>query len=142
MVDLPYNKEPVECKWVYTITYHVDGTINKYKARLVAKGYAQTYGIDYQETFAPVAKMNSVKVLISLVATQKWPLYQFDVKNALLHSDLEEEFFMKPPPGFQNIGAKGKVCKIQKALYGLKQSPRAWFERFRLVMVNNGYVSK
>lgn len=106
----------------------------------MAKGYMQTYGIDYQETFAPVAKMNSVRVLISLVASQKWPSYQFDVKNAFLDGDLDEEVFMKPPPSFQNVGAKGKVCKLRKALYSLKQSPRAWFKRFRLSMVNNGYT--
>ncbi|GJT41874.1 retrovirus-related pol polyprotein from transposon TNT 1-94 [Tanacetum coccineum] len=99
-------------------------------ARLVATGYAQTYGIDYSETFSPVTKISSIWLFISLVATYNWALYQLDVKNAFLHFDLEEEVYIEQPPGFVAQGEYGRVCKLKKALYGLKQSPCAWFGKF------------
>ncbi|RDX61249.1 hypothetical protein CR513_60537, partial [Mucuna pruriens] len=98
-----------------------------------------TYGIDYEETFAPIAKMNTVRVIISLAAHFGWNLQQFDVKNAFLHGELEEEVYMEIPPGFYSHNEKNKVCKLKKALYGLKQSPRTWFGRFAQVMISLGY---
>lgn len=139
VVSLPHGKKPVGCRWVFTIKHKADGTIDRYKARLVAKGYTQTYGVDYRETFAPVAKMNTIRVLLSLAANLNWPLKQFDVKNAFLHGDLEEEVYMDFPPGYGIINGSGKVCKLRKALYGLKQSPRAWFGRFTNAMKKYGY---
>lgn len=100
IVDLPQGKIPVGCKWVFIIKLKPAGNVDKYKAHLVAKGYAQTYGVYYQETFAPVAKMNSIYVLLSLATHQNWHLLQFNVKNAFLHGALEEEVFMKLPPSF------------------------------------------
>lgn len=98
IVDLPKGKKLVGYKWVFTVKYKSDGSVGRYKARLVTKGYTQSYGIDYQETFAPITKMNSVRVFISLATNQGWPLLQFDVKNAFLHGDLEEEVYMENPP--------------------------------------------
>ncbi|PRQ35290.1 putative RNA-directed DNA polymerase [Rosa chinensis] len=140
LVPMPVGKKTVGCRWVFTVKLNADGTINRYKARLVAKGYTQRYGIDYEETFAPVAKINTVRILISLAANKDWPLHQFDVKNAFLNGNLEEEVYMDVPPGVKNYPSDvGKVCKLKKSLYGLKQSPRAWFGRFSKSMKAFGY---
>ena len=88
---LPKGKKTVGCKWVYSIKYHFNGTIKRYKARLVAKGHTQTYGIDNSETFSPVAKIGTIRVLFSIAATKDLPLYQFDVKNTFLQGEIEEE---------------------------------------------------
>jgi hypothetical protein len=131
ITPLPANKKIVGCKWVFTIKQTPEGKVERYKARLVAKGYSQTYGVDYDETFAPVAKMSTIKTLISVAANNKWKLFQLDVKNAFLHGNLNEEVYMEIPPGFNGPETKGKVCRLKKSLYGLKQSPRTWFGRFR-----------
>lgn len=110
MTELPTGKKAVGCKWVFTVKQSPEGKIERYKARLVARGYSQTYGIDYDETFAPVA------------ANFGWPLHQLDVKNAFLHGDLQEEVYMEVPPGMAAAGNEGKVCRLKKSLYGLKQS--------------------
>jgi hypothetical protein len=137
---LPTGKKAVGCKWVFTIKHKPDGKVERYKARLVAKGYNQTYGVDYDETFAPVAKMNTIKTLISIAANLRWKLFQLDVKNAFLHGDLQEEVYMEIPPGFNTRMTEGKVCKLKKSLYGLKQSPRAWFGKFRKEICNKGFL--
>ena len=124
---------------VYALKCKSDGSLDRYKAHLVVRGYTQTYGIDYQETFAPVAKMNTIRILISLAINLDWPLYQYDIKNAFLHGNLKEEIYMKYPPRYEGIKDEGKVCKLQKALYGLKQSPRAWFRRFSQAMKTLDY---
>nr|GFC00291.1 putative reverse transcriptase, RNA-dependent DNA polymerase [Tanacetum cinerariifolium] len=113
---LPQGKKPVGCRWIFTVKYKPDGTVERYKARLVAKGHTQTYGIDYSETFSP-----------------------FDVKNAFLHEELKEEVYMEAPPGFLEHFKPGEACRLKKSLYGLKQSPRAWFGRFTLAMKMYGF---
>jgi hypothetical protein len=136
---LPEGKKAVGCKWIFTVKQTLEGKIDRYKARLVANGYSQTYGIDYDETFAPVAKMDTVRTLISCAVNFGWPIHQLDVKKAFLHGDLQEEVYMEIPPGFENEQTVGKVCKLKKSLYGLKQSPRAWFDRFRRAVCGMGY---
>jgi hypothetical protein len=116
-----------------------EGKVERYKARLVARGYSQTYGIDYDETFAPVAKMSTVKTLISCAANFGWSLHQLDVKNAFLHGDLQGEVYMEIPHGYSKPEMVGKVCRLRKSLYGLKQSPRACFDRFRRALCGMGF---
>ena len=99
LVPLPAGKTLVGCNWVYKVKTHSDGSLERYKARLVAKGFSQEYGIDYEETFAPVAKMTTVRTLISVAAVRSWPLYQMDVKNAFLNGRLTEQDYIRPPPG-------------------------------------------
>ncbi|KAM2306113.1 hypothetical protein ACFXTH_025590 [Malus domestica] len=140
LVPLPNRKKTVECRWVFTIKHKADGSIHRYKARLIAMCYTQTYEVDYQETFAPVAKLNIVRVLLSLAANQDYPLLQFDIKNVFLHGDLKEEVYMNLPPGIGTSPGKYVICRLQKALYGLKQSPRAWFGRFTSSMKKFGYI--
>ncbi|RVW27824.1 Retrovirus-related Pol polyprotein from transposon RE2 [Vitis vinifera] len=133
------GKHPVGCKWVFTVKYNPDGKVERYKARLVAKGFTQTFGIDYFETFAPVAKLNSMRIPLSLAVNFDWPLYQLDIKNAFLNGELVEEVYMELPPEFFDDQGNKKVCKLNKSLYGLKQSPRAWFGRFSQVLRRYGY---
>ena len=96
-MNLPERKRSVGCKWVFALKYNTDETIERYKALLVAKGFTQTYGIDYTETFAPVTKLNTVRILLSLTANLDWPLHQLNIKNAFLNEKLEEEVFMAIP---------------------------------------------
>ena len=124
LVSLLAGKHPIGCKWVFTVKFRSNGQIEKYKAWLVAKGFTQTLGINYQETFALVVKMNTIRVLLSLAANLDWPLQQLDVKNAILNRNLEEAY-MELPPGFENNAEPRHVCKLKRSLYGLKQSPHA-----------------
>ena len=113
-------QKPVGCQWVFTIKHKADDTIERYKARLETKGYTQTYGIDYLETFSPIAKIDTIRILFSILANKNWPFHQFDVENAFLHGDLKEEVYMEAPPGFSEDFQIIEVYKLKKALYGLK----------------------
>uniref|UniRef100_A0A2N9GQ28 Reverse transcriptase Ty1/copia-type domain-containing protein n=1 Tax=Fagus sylvatica TaxID=28930 RepID=A0A2N9GQ28_FAGSY len=138
MTTLPPSKSAVGCKWVYKIKTRADGSVERYKARLVARGFTQEYGIDYEETFAPVAHLTSVRSLLAVAAVRHWPLFQMDVKNAFLNGDLLEEVYMQPPPGYPD--SQNQVCRLRRALYGLKQAPRAWFAKFSSVVAQQGFT--
>lgn len=129
---LPPGKKALGCKWIFTIKYNSDGTIERYKARLVVLGNHQEEGIDYMETFAPVARMTTVRLFLDIA----W--HQMDVHNAFLHGDLHEEVYMKLPPGFRDKG-ETRVCRLQKSLYGLKQAPRCWFAKLANALRTYGF---
>lgn len=126
LVDLPPDRKPIGCKWVFKTKYTSSGAIDKFKARLVAKGYAQKYGIDYDETYAPVVHRSSLRVLLSDAVERGMIIHQMDVQTAFLNGILSEEIFMTQPDGFIEPGKEKLVCKLKRSLYGLKQSPKCW----------------
>jgi hypothetical protein len=139
VVPCSSNVKPIGCKWVYSIKLRSDGTLDRYKARLVALGNRQEYGVDYEETFASVAKMTTLRTVIFIAASQGWPFHQMDVKNAFLYGDLKEDIYMTPPPGlFSSLNSA--VCKLKWSLYGLKQAPQAWFEKFRSTLLHFSFA--
>ncbi|PNX93258.1 histone deacetylase, partial [Trifolium pratense] len=138
LVPLPPHKRAIGCKWVFRVKENPDGTINKYKARLVAKGFLQTPGFDFTETFSPVVKPVTVRIILTLAVTYKWSVKQIDINNAFLNGLLQEEVYMTQPTGFESSD-KSLVCKLHKSLYGLKQAPRAWYERLTQTLVQMGF---
>jgi transposase InsO family protein len=138
--NLPPGRKAIGCKWIFKVKKNADGSIERYKARLVAKGFAQTEGVDFQETFAPVAKFTSIRCLLAIAAAEGLDVHQMDVKTAFLNGDLEEEIYMVQPEGFVEKGSEHLVCKLKKALYGLKQAPRAWYQKINNYLHNNDFV--
>eukprot|EP00253_Pinus_taeda_P029920 PITA_29920 len=138
LVPLPKGHKLVRCKWVYRTKYGPDGKVDKHKARLVAKGFSQVEGIDYNETFSPVAKMNSVRLVLSLAASFKWEVHQMDVKSAFLHGALHEEIYTEQPVGFIQTDSN-LVCRLKKSLYGLKQAPQAWYAKMDSFLLESGF---
>lgn len=136
--DLPPNVKPITCKWTYKIKRKPDGVISKYKARLVAKGYLQVYGLDYNESFAYVAKVVTVRLFFAIVVHNQWIVHQLDINIAFLHGFLEEDLYLVPPLGLEV--PQGKVCKLVKALYGLKQASQQWYTEFSSKLFVFGFV--
>jgi hypothetical protein len=141
VVERPYGCKPVGCKWVLKNKLRPDGTIDKYKARLVAKGYTKKEGEDFFDTYSLVARLTTIRVLLSLAASHGLLVHQMDVKTTVLNGELEEEIYMDQPEGFVVKGHEGMVCKLVKSLYGLKQAPKQCHDKFDRTLTFVGFVT-
>ena len=130
LMPLPTGKNAISYRWVFVVKFNPDGSVARLKARLVDRGYAQTYGVDYSNTFSSIAKLTFVCLFLSLATSYDWDMHQLDIKKVFLHCDLQEEGYMEQPSRFVAQGGIGKVCRLRKFLYGLKQSPHSWFGKF------------
>ena len=140
LVELPEGRRPVGSKWVFKVKKNADGSISRCKARLVAQGFSQREGLDYDETFSPVVRSESVRSVIALACKEGLSLHQMDVTTAFLNGDLKEEVYMKQPEGFASNGQEHLVCRLKKSLYGLKQSPRCWNDALDSQLKSMGFV--
>lgn len=134
LVDKPKDRKPVGSKWVFDIKKDRQGKIERYKARLVAKGYSQVPGMDYFDTYSPVVRLESLRALLAIAATEDLEIRQLDVKGAYLHGELKEEVYMVQPPGFED--ETDRVCHLNKTLYGLKQSGREWNRKLHEILTH------
>ena len=142
-VPLPNNRNPISSKWVYKIKENADGSIDRYKARLVARGFTQEYGIDYNETFAPVVRSTTKRIMMAIAATEGWKLKQLDIKSAFVNASVDEDIYMKPPEGMKAKRDKqGNILylKLQRALYGLKQAGRNWYENLVKWLLSQDFI--
>ncbi|GJZ29435.1 putative ribonuclease H-like domain-containing protein [Tanacetum coccineum] len=139
LVDLPKGKHAIGTKWVYRNKKDKRGIVVRNKARLVAQGYTQEEGIDYDEVFAPVARIEAIRLFLAYASFMGFIVYQMDVKSAFLYGTIEEEVYVCQPPGFEDPQFPNKVYKVEKALYGLHQAPRAWYETLSTYLLENGF---
>ncbi|GKA11943.1 putative ribonuclease H-like domain-containing protein [Tanacetum coccineum] len=139
LVDLPYGKKAIGTKWVYRNKKDERGVVVRNKARLVAQGHRQEEGIDYDEVFAPVARIEAIRIFLAFASFMGFIVYQMDVKSAFLYGTIEEEVYVSQPPGFVDPKFPNKVYKVQKALYGLHQAPRAWYATLSTFLLKSGY---
>jgi len=134
------GKSVLTSRWLYKVKHAVDGNVEKYKARFVARGFSQREGVDYEETFAPVARYSSIRVVISIASEMGWSIHQMDVKTAFLNDIIEEEIYIEQSQGFEVHDRETHVCKLKKAMYGLKQAPRAWYSRIDHYLQDMGFT--
>ncbi|GJZ35435.1 retrovirus-related pol polyprotein from transposon TNT 1-94 [Tanacetum coccineum] len=142
LVDKPFGKNVIKLKWLWKNKKDEDQTIIRNKARLVAKGYAQEEGIDFEESFAPVARLEAVRIFVAYAAHKSFPIYQMDVKTAFLNGPLKEEVYVAQPDGFVDPDHPDKVYRLRKALYGLKQAPRAWYDELSKFLISKGFTKE
>ena len=139
LTDLPHGHKAIGLKWVFKLKKDETGAVVKHKARLVAKGYVQQAGVDFEEVFAPVARMESIRLLLAIAADENWEVHHMDVKTAFLNGELTEEVYVQQPIGFVVKGAEHKVLRLHRALYGLRQAPRAWYEKLDSTLHKLGF---
>jgi hypothetical protein len=137
LVSYPPRVRPITCKWVYKVKTRSDGSLERHKAYLVAHGFQQEQGRDYDETFAPIAHMTTIRTLLAVASVREWSISQLDVKNIFFNSELREDVYMRPPPGYSV--PQGMVCHLRRSLYGIKQAPRAWFQCFASMVTAAGF---
>lgn len=141
LVPPPPHVNIICCQWIYKIKRHSDGSIARYKARLVANGNQQYEGMDFTDTFSPIIKQPTIRIVLSLAVHYHWPLRQLDVSNAFLHGIISDHVYMKQPLGYKDPLLPNHVCKLTKALYGLRQAPRTWYAMFSSYLLSLGFVS-
>ena len=139
LTELLKGQKTIDVKWIFKTKSKENGEVDKYKARLVEKGYEQEFSVYYEEVFAPVARHDTIRLLIALAAQNSWPIFQLDVKSAFLHGDLKEQVFFEQPPGYVKVGDEFKVYHLKKALYGFKQAPRSWYSRIEAYFLKEGF---
>jgi len=139
LVPKPPQKDIIGTKWVFRNKLNEQGEVTRNKARLVAQGYSQQEGINYTKTFAPVARLEAIRLLLSYAVNHGIILYQMDVKSAFLNGVIEEEVYVKQPPGFEDLKYPDYGYKLKKSLYGLKQAPRAWYDRLGNFLIKNDF---
>ena len=139
LTELPPGAKKIGVKWIYKTKFNELGDVDKHKARLVAKGYSQQHGVDFTEVFAPVARMETVRMIIAMAAQKGWQIDQLDVKSTFLHGELSEDVYVEQPRGYEQKGNEHMVYRLHKALYGLKQAPRAWFGRIETHFIREGF---
>ncbi|PKU74342.1 Retrovirus-related Pol polyprotein from transposon TNT 1-94 [Dendrobium catenatum] len=135
----PPNASILRCKWTFRTKLHADGSVARYKARLVAQVNHQEYGINYTETFSPIAKLPTIRILLTIALHHNWSVQQLDVENAFLHGNLNETVYMLQPKGFEDQTKPNHVCRLHKAIYGLKQAPRQWYNMFTASLTALGF---
>ncbi|VVT44791.1 uncharacterized protein SAPINGB_P000535 [Magnusiomyces paraingens] len=140
LVDLPPGRKAINSKWVFKVKRKADGSIERYKARLVCIGFSQVEGIDYTETFAPVVRYETVRIVLAIAAQFGFQVHHMDVETAFLNGDLKEDIYMRQPKGFVVKGQESKVCHLKKSLYGLKQAPLCWNEKIHGALVKLGFI--
>jgi histone deacetylase 1/2 len=141
LVPCPPRANVITGKWICRHKFNSDGTLACRKAHWVVRGYSQCPGIDYDETFSPVAKPETIRLILSIVVSSDWPIRQLDVKNAFLNGNLDEVVHYQQPPGFVDPAHPNHVCRLHKSLYGLKQAPRAWYQRFASYLSTLGFAA-
>ncbi|GKC64479.1 retrovirus-related pol polyprotein from transposon TNT 1-94, partial [Tanacetum coccineum] len=139
LVPLPMSQSVIETKWVFKNKLDENGIVSRNKARLVAQGYNQQEGIDYDETYVPIARLESIRILLAIACTNDFKLYQMDVNSAFLNGFINEEVYVAQPPGFNDFQKPNYVYKLKKALYGLKQAPKAWYDRLKSFLIKYKY---
>jgi hypothetical protein len=140
LVDPPRDVNVIGIKWVFKNKQGEDGEVVRNKARLVAQGYSQVEGLDFGETFAPVARLEAIRILLAFLTSKGFKLYQMDVKSDFLNGVIQEEVYVRQPPGFESSKYLDRVYKLSKALYGLKPAPRAWYAKLKTFLLEHGYV--
>lgn len=141
LVPCPAGVNLVSGKWIFRHKFNADGSLARYKARWVVRGFTQQFGVDYGDTFSPVIKLATIRVVLSNATCSSWPIHQLDVKNAFLHGNLTETIYAQQPSGFIDPSKAHLVCRLNKSLYGLKQDPRTWFLRFTSYLRKLGFVA-